>query len=213
MARYNGTVNGKHRTRKETVMTSLNFFYGRVSTKGQNIDRQSVMADELGIPQENRYMETANGSVRHRPQLDALLKVARKDDVVYVESMSRISRRLTDMVEICELLNDKGVRLVSLKENEIDCNTPNGRLLLGIYASLAQWEKETLALRRDEGQRVKREKTGRCGGRTPIAPEKMQAAIKLWQGREMSIKDIESATGVCKSSLYRYIEANGLTRD
>lgn len=195
-------------------MTSLVFFYGRISTnKGQKLDRQIAMAEQLGIPESNRFMEVANGSFKHRPQLDRLLEVAREGDTVYVESLSRVSRDLSFMLELCKLFNDKGIVLISLKEGEVDASTASGKLWLSICGALSEWEKANLAQRRLEGQQTKREKTGKCGGRTPIDENIMKKAVEIWQSRTKGIDEICTELKINKSSFYRYVKANNLSRD
>ena len=194
-------------------MTSLKFFYGRISHHSQNLDRQIAMAEQLGIPESNRFMETANGSIKHRPKLDELFKVAREGDVFYCESLSRINRDLSIMLELCKAFNDKGIALVSLKEGEVDGTTSAGKLWISICGALAEWEKATAAERRKEGQQAKRRNTGKCGGRPPIDESKMKQAVELWQSRTMGIDEICSTVGINKSSFYRYVKNNGLSKD
>lgn len=190
----------------------MNFFYGRVSTTQQNLDRQIELADRLNIPTENRYFEKVSGSKRNRDKLNEMLGYLREGDVIYCESLSRISRNLTDLLEICELVNDKKASLISQKENEIDITTASGRLWLSLAGMFAQYEKDIRAERVAEGRAAKVRKCGRCGGRKPIDEKKLTMAISQYESGDMTVAEICETVGMNRSTLYRYLKNRGISR-
>lgn len=136
--------------------------------------------------------------------MNKLLDRVTENDVVVVESLSRLGRSTKDLIELTELFQSKGVHLVSLKES-IDASTPTGKLLFTLMSAIAQFERDTIADRTREGLRAARAR-GRMGGRPKTDPEKIKKAIKLYGTGQYSIKEIEELTGVKKSTLYRNLQ-------
>lgn len=107
--------------------------YIRVSTREQNTARQEADMEKF----DRVYIEKASGKNADRPELKAMLDYVREGDIVEVESYSRIARNTQDLLAIVGKLAEKGVDFVSQKE-KIDTSTPSGRLMLTIFAGLAQ---------------------------------------------------------------------------
>lgn len=89
--------------------------YIRISTAEQNIARQEVLMQELGV--EQIYIDKISGKSMDRPQLQKLLGFVREGDTVIVESISRFARNTRDLLELIERLNSKQVNFVSKKES------------------------------------------------------------------------------------------------
>lgn len=102
-----------------------------------------------------------------------------------------------------DLFKSKDVRLVSLKES-IDTETSTGKLLFTLMSAIAQFERDTIADRTREGLRSARAR-GKTGGRPKTNSDSIKKAVKLYNTRRYSIKEIEELTGIKKSTLYRNI--------
>lgn len=176
--------------------------YARVSTESQNLDRQLDALKKYGV--DMIYTEKMTGTKKNRPELNKLLDRITEGDTVVVESLSRLGRSTKDLIELTELFQSKGVHLVSLKES-IDTSTSTGKLLFTLMSAIAQFERDTIADRTREGLRSARAR-GRTGGRPKTDPEKTKKAVKLYNTRQYSIKEIEELTGVKKSTLYRNLQ-------
>ena len=124
-------------------------------------------------------------------------------DTVVIESLSRLGRSTKDLIELVELLHTRGVQLVSLKES-IDTSTSTGKLLFTILSALAQFERDVIADRTREGLNAARAR-GHSGGRPKTEQRKISQAIKLYQTKQYSVREIEELTGVKKSTLYRSV--------
>jgi DNA invertase Pin-like site-specific DNA recombinase len=122
--------------------------YVRVSTKEQNTGRQFEALKLYNI--DKYYEEKISGKDTNRPELRKMLEYAREGDIIYIESFSRLARSLSDLLDIIRQLQQKGVNIVSLKEN-IDTSTPAGKLQLHIFGALYEFERETIKERQREG--------------------------------------------------------------
>ena len=180
-------------------MKNFVFGYARVSTEQQNLDRQLDMLQKYGV--DFIYNEKMTGTKRNRPELEKLLERLTEGDTVVVESLSRLGRSTKDLIWLMETFNSKGVNLVSLKES-IDTTTSTGKLLFTLMSALAQFERDVLADRTREGLAAARAR-GRKGGRPKCDPGKLKMAIKLYNSKIYSLKEIEQMTGIKKDTLYR----------
>lgn len=185
-------------------MKNFIFGYARVSTEQQNLDRQLDMLQKYGV--DYIYNEKMTGTKRNRPELEKLLERLTEGDTVVVESLSRLGRSTKDLIWLMETFNTKGVNLVSLKES-IDTNTSTGKLLFTLMSAIAQFERDVIADRTREGIASARAR-GRKGGRPKTNPEKLKMAVKLYNSKQYSIKEIEEMTGIKKDTLYRAIRGH-----
>lgn len=176
--------------------------YARVSTTDQNLERQLDMLCQAGA--EVIFQEKMTGTKRDRPELNKLLSHMAPGDTVIVESLSRLGRSTKDLIDLVELMREKGVQLVSLKE-QIDTSTPTGNLLFTLMSALAQFERDVIAERTREGLRAARAR-GRKGGRPQCDQRKVQQALKLYKTGQHTVSEIEELTGIKRSTLYRYLK-------
>ena len=180
-------------------MKNYIFGYARVSTEQQNLDRQLDALRKYGC--DTIYNEKMTGTKRDRPELAKILDRMTEGDTVVIESLSRLGRSTKDLIELTELFQSKGVHLVSLKES-IDTSTSTGKLLFTLMSAIAQFERDVIADRTREGLKSARAR-GRTGGRPRTDADAVRKAIKLYNTRQYSIREIEELTGVKKSTLYR----------
>ena len=172
--------------------------YARVSTLDQNLERQLDMLRQHGVDQ--IFQEKMSGTKRDRPELNKLLAHVTEGDTIVVESLSRLGRSTKDLIELIELLKERGVQLVSLKES-IDTSTPTGKLLFTLMSAMAQFERDVIVERTQEGLKAARAR-GRKGGRPKFDGRKLQQALKLYDAGRHTVKEIEELTGIKKATLY-----------
>ena len=175
--------------------------YARVSTQEQNLERQLDALQAYGV--DKIYTEKMSGTKKHRPELDAMMERLESGDTVVIESLSRLGRSTKDLLALVDTMEEKGVKLISLKEN-IDTGSSTGRLLLTVLSALAQFERDVIVERTNEGLAAARAR-GRKGGRPKIPESRVQQAIKLYNTKEYSLREIENLTGVKPNTLYRRI--------
>lgn len=183
-------------------MKSMTLGYARVSTDEQNLDRQIDALNKYGV--DVLFNEKMSGTKRERPELNKLIERISAGDTVVIESLSRLGRSTKDLIELMELFKDKGVNLVSLKES-IDTSSSTGKLLFTLMSALAQFERDLISERTVEGLKAARAR-GRMGGRPKINDDQIKKAVKMYNTKQYSLKEIEEMTGVKKSTLYRRID-------
>ena len=117
------------------------FGYCRVSTVDQNLDLQRDALTKVGCT--DIFQEKASGAKKHRPELVRLLSQVREGDKVVVWRLDRLARSMKQLIETVEDLQVRGVELQSVTEN-IDTSSTGGKLIFGIFASLAEFERSLI---------------------------------------------------------------------
>lgn len=184
--------------------------YIRVSTDHQNTDRQKDLLKKQYPEIKKFYIDRQSGKNTDRPQLREMMNYARKNDVIVVESLSRLARNTRDLIDITDQLNKNEIHLISLKES-IDATTPSGRAMMKMFSVFADFEREIIVERTKEGLASARAR-GHVGGRPAINEETVANAIKLYDSRKFSIQEICKITGISKGSLYKYIHSENERR-
>lgn len=180
----------------------VKFGYARVSTHEQSLDLQIDALKQYGV--ERIFQEKMTGTRNHRPELDELLKYVRPGDTVVVWKLDRIGRNMKHLIELVECFKEKGISFVSIKEN-IDTTSATGKLIFNIFASLAEFERDIIVERTKAGLDAARAR-GRKGGRPKKRTDKVEMAIKMYESKQYTINQITDATGLSKTTLYRYLD-------
>jgi len=174
--------------------------YARVSTEQQSLNRQLDALQAYGY--DEIFTEKMTGTKADRPELDKVKLVARAGDVVVVESLSRLGRSSKDLLNLLDEFERKGVQVVSLKEN-IDTSTPTGKLITTVLSAISQFERDLIVQRTQEGMAAAKAR-GKTGGRPPVDKKAIDRAVKLYNSKMYSVKEIVALCGVSQASLYRY---------
>jgi DNA invertase Pin-like site-specific DNA recombinase len=173
--------------------------YARVSTEDQRLDRQVDALERAGC--EKIFVEKASGMKDARPELDRMLEMIREGDDVVVVKLDRISRSTKHLIELSETFDRMGVNFVSLGDS-IDTTTPMGRFFFRVMASIAELERDMIAERTKDGLEAARAR-GHCGGRPKSPKDSVSRAIRMYESRSFTVREITEATGISKSTLYR----------
>lgn len=176
--------------------------YARVSTRGQSLQPQRLALREAGAGV--LVEEKASGTLTERPALDGLLARVADGDQIIVWRLDRLGRSLPHLVATVEGLAARGVAVRSLHE-QIDTTTANGRLLLGFFATLAQFERDLVSERTKTGLAAAR-RAGRVPGRPrALDADKARAADSLRRDGQ-SHAAIARSLGVSKSTITRHFQ-------
>jgi DNA invertase Pin-like site-specific DNA recombinase len=184
------------------VLNEIRIGYARVSTGGQNLERQIDALTTAGC--RRIFAEKKSGKNAERPELLAALDFMRAGDTLVVPSLDRLSRSLQDLITTVGDLRRRGIGFTSLHEN-LDTTTPGGRLVFHVFAALAEFIRELIVTGTHEGLAAARAR-GRVGGRpTVVTPEVIRAARDLLPNPEHSITSIAKLLGVSPGTLYNHI--------
>jgi DNA invertase Pin-like site-specific DNA recombinase len=181
--------------------------YARVSTDDQTLDRQRERLREAGC--ERLFEEKVSGARRDRPELARLLDQLRRDDVVVVTRLDRLARSTSNLLEIAEAIRAKEAGLLSLAEPWADTTSPAGRMVLTVFAGIAEFERELIRQRTDEGRQAARKRGVSFGRPSKLRPDQRELASRLLQeGR--SVSEVARTFNVHPATIYRCIEMPGL---
>lgn len=178
--------------------------YCRVSTKGQAKDGNSLDAQEAAVREagaEKVYSDAFTGTKAHRPELDKLLAAINEGDKLIVTKLDRIARSATQGIELVNSLLDKGVTVHILNMGIMD-NTPTGKLIRTIMLAFAEFERDMIVERTQEGKAIAKLNPDFKEGR----PEKydsdqIEHALDLL--KDHSYAQVVKLTGISKSTLIR----------
>ena len=184
--------------------------YMRVSTGEQNLDLQRDALERVRC--ERIYEDVCSGRATERPGLAKALDVARDGDALVVWKLDRVGRSLTHVVGLVSDLKMRGVGL-KLLTGDVDTTTATGRLVFGIFATLAEFERDLIHERTMAGLAAARAR-GRAGGRPRVmTKQKLKAAMAMMADRDNAARDIAAQLGVSLSTLYAYVDAKGQPRE
>jgi DNA invertase Pin-like site-specific DNA recombinase len=180
--------------------------YARVSTDDQTLDRQRERLREAGC--ERLFEEKISGARRDRPELARLLDQLRPGDVVVVTRLDRLARSTGNLLEIAEAIRVKDAGLLPLAEPWADTTSPAGRMVLTVFAGIAEFERELIRQRTDEGRQAARKRGVSFGRPSKLRPDQRELATRLLQeGR--SVSEVARAFDVHPATIYRCIEMPG----
>lgn len=176
--------------------------YARVSTAGQSLDGQTDLLTQAGCVR--IYSEKISGVKKERPQLDRMMDSLRNGDTVIITELTRLGRSVRELLSIIERIHEAGASVKSLRETWLDTTTPQGSLLLTIFAGLSQFERDLTRQRTRQGLEAARAR-GRKGGRPKSDSGSVSTALKMYDSRLHTIAEITTATGISRATLYRAI--------
>jgi DNA invertase Pin-like site-specific DNA recombinase len=190
--------------------------YMRVSkadgSQGLDLQRDALLA--VGVKPSQLYEDQASGKKDDRPGLEACLKSLRDGDTLIVWKLDRLGRNLRHLVNtIHDLMERKsGFRVLSGQGTPIDTSTAGGRLIFGIFAALAEFERELIRERTIAGLSSARAR-GRNGGRPyTMTPAKLRLAQAAMAKRDSTVGDLCKELGVTRQTLYRFVDPQGELR-
>jgi len=175
--------------------------YIRVSTEGQNLDRQE---DSIAPITDVLFRDKASGKDTNRPELQKMLGYIREGDVIYVESISRLARSTRDLLRIVDELRGKKVGLVSLKEN-IDTETPQGRFILQVFAALSELERESIKERQKEGIEAARRRGKHLGRPRIKPPANFSSVVADWRAGNITAVVARKKLGLAHATFYSMV--------
>lgn len=176
--------------------------YSRVSTEDQNLDRQEDYMKVIGV--DRIFSEKRSGKNRERSELKAMMAFVREGDVLYIESLSRLGRSVSDLLYIIETLRAKGVEVVSQKES-IDTSTPTGRFIITVFSALSELERESTLLRQREGIAAAKRKGKHLGRPKMVLPKNWGKVYERYSSGNLRAVDAQKELGMKPSTFYKAV--------
>ena len=184
--------------------------YTRVSTASQDAQLQLDALVDSGVQKRDVFADVTSGSraAIERPGMKRLLDYVEPGDTVVVWRIDRLGRSLIDFLNTVNLLRDKGVKIRSLSDG-IDPETTSGRLMLGMLATLAEYERELITERVNAGIAAAKQ-NGTRFGRPPVDPAVIAEKLDIAQDarrKGRTAAEAASLVGWSRATLYRHQQA------
>ena len=178
--------------------------YSRVSTQMQAKDGNSLAAQEQLLKEngaEEIYSDAFTGTKAHRPELDKLLSVLQPGDKLVITKLDRIARSASQGIDLVQSLLDRGITVHVLNMGLLD-NTPTGKLIRNIMLAFAEFERDMIVERTQEGKAIAKKQPDYREGR-PRLYNKKQIQHALGLLKDHSYRQVTELTGISKSTLIR----------
>jgi DNA invertase Pin-like site-specific DNA recombinase len=149
--------------------------YARVSTGGQTLDAQHAALKAAGA--ERIYSEKISGAVTDRRALAKAINTLGAGDVLLVTRLDRLARSTRDLLNVLDVVAKAGAGFRSIADAWADTTTPHGRLMLTVFCGLAEFERELIRARTDEGRKRAMARGVRFGRKPKLNPHQVQEAL------------------------------------
>lgn len=189
------------------------YLYHRCSTIGQSAERCYMIAEEMGIPQENVFVDFISGTTKalDRPAFSELYSRIDSNSQIVVVSTNRIGRRAAVVLDAIEQVHQKGASIF-IKDIGIDSNSKAGGIVVAVFASIAEGEYEDIKEAQAQGIAAKKKANGKCGGRPSVPDSVMEAAVTEYMKGAKPVAAVCQDFNISVSKLYKYMKAKGISR-
>ncbi len=191
------------------------YYYARVSTKEQNLDRQIAAFVALGAEEREIITDKESGKSLDRPGYQALKNVIlRKGDTLVVKSLDRLSRNKADIRNELQFFKDQGIRLKVIDLPTTMMDLPEGQswvfemvnnILIEVMGTIAEQERLTIKQRQAEGIAAAKAKGKRFGRPAISTPENWEHVYASWKGGEITAKTAMGLTHLKRTSFYKLV--------
>jgi len=178
--------------------------YARVSTDDQDLTNQRDGLLAVGCAR--IFAEKITGTHARRPELAKMLEHLRSGDVVVVTRLDRLARSTRDLLDIAEQLQARGTDLRSLAEPWADTTSPAGRMVLTVFAGIAEFERSLIIERTQTGRKIAKERGVQFGRRPILTPDQIQHASDLREAGR-TVPEVAALLGVHRATLYRALHS------
>lgn len=178
--------------------------YARVSTDGQTLDAQHAALKAAGATQ--IYSEKISGAVTQRKALARAIAAVSVGDILLVTRLDRLARSTRDLLNVLDAVAKAGAGFRSLADAWADTTTAHGRLMLTVLGGLAEFERELIRARTDEGRKRAQARGVRFGRKLKLTSHQRQEAIARREAGE-ALVDIARSYAVSHSTISRLSSA------
>lgn len=184
--------------------------YARVSTSGQSLNDQIVKLEQEDCTKV--FSEKFTGTKMNRPEFNKLMSLLEAGDTLIVTKLDRFARSADEGKKIIIGLLERGIRVHILNMGLIE-DTPTGKLILTIFTGFAEFERDMIVQRTQEGKAYARKHNPNFkeGRPTSISMEQKDHAMKLLTEEKLSYTEVAKRTGISRATVYREAAKRGLT--
>lgn len=190
----------------------MNMIYGyvRVSSREQNEDRQLAAMRELGIPEENIYVDKQSGKDFNRPKYKKLIRKAKKGDLIYIKSIDRLGRNYGEIIEQWKVITkEKNIDLCVIDMPILDTRREKdllgtfiSDLVLALLSYVAENERNNIRQRQAEGIAIAKEKGVHFGRRPNPLPENFYEVYQQWKMGKVSVSNAAKLCGMPQTTFF-----------
>ncbi|WP_242122281.1 recombinase family protein [Sphingomonas lacusdianchii] len=181
--------------------------YARVSTDDQDLRLQRAALKQAGCTR--TFEERISGTKRDRSELSKMIEQLRHNDTVVVTRLDRLARSTRDLLDIAEKLKTAGVGLRSLAEPWADTTSPAGRMVLTVFAGIAEFERDLIHQRTSSGRIAAKERGVRFGRPPKLSSEQIKLGERLIS-EGTSVREAARLLKCHHATLYRALTAAAL---
>lgn len=197
-------------------MNNKVFYYARVSSREQNLDRQLEAFHKLGADDREIICDKESGKNLERPGYQALKNaMLRPGDILVIKSLDRLSRNKTDIKNELQFFKENNIRLRVIDLPTTMMELPEGQewvfemvnnILIEVLGTIAEQERETIRKRQREGIDTAKKQGKHLGRPKAVMPENWREIYEDWESRHMTARQAMRQLGVSKSTFYRVAE-------
>lgn len=198
-------------------MKSKTFYYARVSTKDQNLDRQLAVFYNMGADDRDIIVDKESGKDFNRTGYQALKNgMLREGDTLVVKSLDRLSRNKNDIKKELEYFKENNIRLKIIDIPTTMMELPEGQewvfdmvnnILIEVLGTIAQQEREAIKSRQAEGIAVAKAKGVKFGRPQALYPDNWLPVIKRWKSGEITAKKAMELTQTKRTTFYKLVNS------
>jgi DNA invertase Pin-like site-specific DNA recombinase len=191
-------------------LASRSYGYSRVSTSAQDWSLQLEALERAGVDDRDVFRETASGAKRDRDQLRRVLDLLRAGDRLIVYRLDRLARSQLHLLQIIEEIANRGATLVSVMDN-IDTTTATGRMLIGMLAVLAEFERNLILERSAAGRAVARARKVKFGRPPKLTAGLVRQVTLAHEDATSTVPETCKMFGISRSTYYAALRAGRQT--
>jgi DNA invertase Pin-like site-specific DNA recombinase len=174
--------------------------YARVSTDGQTLDAQHAALKAVGA--EKVFAEKVSGAKTDRRQLQRAIEALGVGDMLLVTRLDRLARSTRDLLNVLATISEKGAGFRSMADTWADTTTAHGRLMLTVLGGLAEFERELIRARTDDGRKRAMVRGVRFGRKPKLTPHQIREALARREAGE-ALVEIARSYNVSHSTISR----------
>ena len=197
-------------------MDNRTYYYARVSSKEQNLDRQILAFKNLGAEERSIFKDRESGKNMERPQYQALKNgVLRKGDTLVVKSLDRLSRNKNDIYKELQFFKENNIRLkvIDLPTTMLDLPEEQNwvfdmvnNILIEVLGTIAEQEREIIRKRQAEGIEAAKKRGQKLGRPALEFPENWDEIYAEWKAGKITAKRAMELTNTKRTSFYKLVQ-------